>query len=63
MTLEVCDSCLNIAWDNGFDTYEDQTFAVMELGGEVEDHNCDAAMEPELFPDGCGCGCRGTADD
>mgnify|MGYP001617718041 CR=1 FL=1 len=53
---EVCDSCLDVAYDNGFEGYQAQANVMMEMGADLPDHLCDAVQEPECWPV-CQCGC------
>lgn len=52
----VCDSCLNVAYDNGFKTYVEQADVMKDMGDDLEDHLCDQVeTEGEIE---CECGCR-----
>ena len=53
----LCDSCADVAYDNGLETPEIQYLMMSEMGADVEDHFCDAIDEPDLWPDGCPCAC------
>ena len=51
----VCDSCLDAAYDDGVEG-DMQDTVMRELGGDMADHLCD-----EIETEGgiiCGCGCR-----
>jgi hypothetical protein len=52
---QVCDSCLATAAEQGVPDRETQAMLMMEMGGEVEDHRCDAVEVPGTP---CRCGCR-----
>ena len=52
---KVCDSCLLIAYDEGFEGSKEQEQVMIELGDMCEDHLCDAQEEPDIK---CVCGCR-----
>lgn len=56
---EVCDDCIMVAYDLGCNTYEEQSSLMRGIGAELSDHNCEATDEPDMWPDGCGCACRG----
>ena len=43
----VCDYCLNVAYDNGFEGYDQQAAIMVEMGADVEDHLCDRNEEPD----------------
>ena len=54
--LTVCDSCINEAYDRGFEGYLTQAHCMVEFGLDMADHLCD-----EVETDGeikCQCGCR-----
>ena len=55
--VDVCDSCLLLAYDAGIEGIEAQSYAMREAGEVLHDHLCDAKEEPEYFPQGCACGC------
>ena len=58
IAFEVCDSCLLVAHDLGArNDYEQQSFIMQETGEHLPDHICDAKEEPDIFPQGCACGC------
>ncbi len=58
--LDVCDDCLMVAYDAGFEGYKAQARMMAEMGNEVEDHVCIVVEEPdEGFT--CDCACRRTA--
>lgn len=52
---QVCDSCLTVAYDKGIRGPARQAMLMAFLGGEEEDHECDAMYEPGTQ---CECGCR-----
>ena len=54
---EVCDSCLTFAYDHGMEDPDGQDYIMRQYGGELPDHRCDAKDEPDIFTDGCSCGC------
>ena len=51
---DVCDDCINVAYDAGFGSYEDQANMMRMLGADVEDHEC---IKHEGQGDTCGCPC------
>lgn len=55
--IEVCDRCLMVAADEGMPDRESQVYAMIELGGELADHLCDAKEEPGLNIR-CECACN-----
>ena len=54
----VCDSCIDVAYDEGITGYAMQAFTMMELGADLADHCCAAKDEPDLWPQ-CACACNG----
>lgn len=56
----VCDYCVNIPYDYGIQTYEEQASLMMEMGADVEDHLCDQNEEPGS---GIVCDCACTKRD
>jgi hypothetical protein len=57
MSADVCDDCLNVAYDligtkGGLEAQED---LMREIGQELEDHSCEAVEEPEIE---CSCACH-----
>jgi len=55
--VEVCDDCVNKAYDQGVEGYDEQVSTMMSIGAELPDHLCE-----ELELDGeirCDCGCHG----
>jgi len=55
--LDICDTCALIPYDNGIEGWEEQVSFMAEMGGETDDHMCDAKEEPDLNIQ-CDCGCR-----
>ena len=55
--VDVCDSCLTVAYDAGIEDAGAQDYAMREAGEVLPDHLCDAKDEPEYFQQRCGCGC------
>ena len=53
----VCDSCLTTAYDNGIRGRAEQAEAMMLLGADIEDHNCDQVEARDLGIK-CACACR-----
>jgi len=53
--LNVCDDCLNIAYDMGERGYIEQAFLMSHIGGEAEDHPCAAKAEPKELTCDCAC--------
>ena len=53
----VCDSCLTTAYDNGIRGHAEQAEAMMLLGADIEDHNCDQVEARDLGIK-CACACR-----
>ena len=43
----VCDYCVNVAYDQGVESYKDQAEIMVIAGGDVEDHLCDVNEEPD----------------
>ena len=41
MDIQVCDYCVNVAYDQGIQGYEEQATIMITMGSEVEDHLCD----------------------
>ena len=58
----VCDSCLDVAHDNGVSGRAQQALAMAELGLEMEDHLCDAREHPNVCPK-CECACNGRRSE
>ena len=55
----VCDYCLNIPYDYGVQTYEEQANIMIEIGADVEDHLCDQNEESDAsIVCECACGKR-----
>ena len=38
---EVCDSCCDVAYDDGITDWQEQQMIMRELGSELADHLCD----------------------
>ncbi|GEM_PF-1592464 len=53
----VCDSCRNVAYDNGISGVAHQAEAMAMLGADLEDHLCDAREAPGLNIN-CECACN-----
>jgi len=51
---DVCDDCINIAYDNGIQGYEHQADMMRIMGADVEDHECIKYIEQG---EKCGCPC------
>ena len=45
---QVCDSCLDIAWDMGVKEYDEQVRVMMEIGDVCSYHSCDKFEEPDI---------------
>ena len=41
MSVEVCDYCVNVAYDEGIEGYENQLALMVEMGADMGDHLCD----------------------
>ena len=54
--VEVCDDCLDVAYDMGIEGYEEQAYMMQMIGREAPDHLCIETEEPGLMA--CACGCR-----
>lgn len=53
---DVCEICLDVAYNNGFSGTVIQSQVMRDWGSDVEDHNCIVNMEPnEDFECGCSC--------
>lgn len=51
---DVCDDCINVAYDNGIEGYEHQADMMRIVGADAEDHECIKYIEPG---EKCGCPC------
>jgi len=54
--MEVCDDCLDCAYDMGVEGYELQADCMRLIGKEAPDHLCIETEEPGLMK--CACACR-----
>lgn len=52
----ICVSCALVAYDNGFENFEDRVMAMLAAGDICEDHICDKIEEPDI---GIVCHCPG----
>lgn len=52
--MSVCDSCLSVAYDLEFESVQDATRAMQDLGLDLPDHNCDEVETGRK----CDCACR-----
>ena len=57
--LDVCDDCLNVAWDMGERGYIEQAELMGIIGADAEDHTCAANEEPDELSCDCPCNKRG----
>ena len=57
---EVCDDCIDVAYDMGMNGYDEQAYVMMSMGRELPDHDCIEVLEPGLMK--CACGCRGIGE-
>lgn len=55
--MSVCDYCVNVAYDEGVETYEEQATIMMTIGEEMPDHLCDTTEEPDAKIR-CDCSCK-----
>lgn len=46
--VEICDTCLTFAYDEGAKDYETQVQILVEMGEFMPDHNCDHVDEPNI---------------
>ena len=53
--IEVCDNCLNVAYDNGMQGYMEQAEAMIQLGLELEDHLCEETESQGEIRCECSC--------
>ena len=55
----VCESCLEVAFDEGVSDLLTQVLLMTEMGADVPDHLCDKSKEPDLNIT-CTCACNRT---
>ena len=55
---EVCDYCLDAAYDLGARTLQDQVMVATEMGADLPDHLCDVVELMGEEDVECSCGCR-----
>ena len=53
----VCESCLEVAFDEGVPDLLTQVLLMTEMGADVRDHDCDKREEPDLNIT-CNCACN-----
>ena len=56
--LDVCDDCLNVAYDMGERGYIEQAELMLVVGADAEDHPCAAKEEPDELSCDCSCNKR-----
>ena len=54
----LCDDCMTVAYDHGFDDPDQQIVVMVITGQDTEEHNCSMREEPEYFIGKCICGCN-----
>ena len=54
----LCDDCMTVAYDHGFNDPGQQAEIMVTAGLDVEDHLCAMREEPEDFRGKCICACN-----